>query len=143
MKHIKLHNTHRLLFRILLGLSIGAVVIGSGILAFPDYFFGRYQVIKDTAPSVFWGILWLSAGVTTLAGLWRYGYALVRIGAATIATLLFTWTVGLLTNQIFNITPDALIGVVVYLVLAGITVATLLEPPINASTALKVTRDEK
>lgn len=141
MKHIRLNQTHRLLFRISAAASIAGLVIGLGILFVPDYFFGSYKVLKETAPVPIWGSLWTLFSGIALLGLFKFGYRLVRVGMAGLATLFFTWAIGIFSNQIFNVAPYALISVPVYLLLAYICASTLLEPPINASTAIKVTRN--
>lgn len=143
MKHIHLERTHRYLYRNTLAPAIAGSVIGLGILFAPDFFFGSYQVLKDTAPIYAWGLLWVGFSATVLLGLFKFSFNFIRVGMAGLATLFFTWAVGILTNQLFNVTPYALISVSTYLLLAYLCASPLTEPPINPSTAIKVTGDEK
>lgn len=143
MKHINLRTTHRLLYRNSLSAALAGGAIGLGILFAPDFFFGSYKVLKDTAPTFVWGILWTTASLTVLLGLFKFGYSVVRVGMGGLATLFFTWAVGILSNQIFNVTPYSLISVPTWMLVAYLCMSTLSEPPINPSTAIKVTRDGK
>lgn len=143
MKHINLRSTHRYLYRNALAYASAGAVIGLGILFAPDFFFGSYKVLKDTAPTIFWGLIWTLFSGVTFIGLFKYGYNFVRVGIAGLATLFFTWAIGILTNQLFNVVPYALISIPTYLLIAYVGMSMLSEPPINPSTAIRVSRDEK
>lgn len=139
-QHTNLRVSHRLLYRQSLILGIAALINGIGLLFFPQLFFGSYVTLKAVAIAPIWGVLWSLSALSILGGLTRLPYAFVRTGLVGLTTLFFTWAVGILTNQLFNVVPYALLAIPVYGSLAAVCITMLLEPPINPETAIRTGR---
>ena len=139
MKHINLHRTHRLLYRVILVKATFSALIGLGLLFFPAQFFGSqgYAALGEVFPSLIWGVIWLGLALVTIAGLVKMPYAYVRVGLTGLAAVYMTWAIGILVNQVLNISPYSLLAVFVYMSASLVCTFLVMEPPINPATAAK------
>lgn len=143
MKHIKLRTTHRLIYKIMLGLGTMVFVVGLGMTFFPQQFFSQnYTVLDGVLPIPVWGTLWAVSAALVLAGITKFSYLFVRAGLAGLTSMFGVLSIGIFTNQIFNSPTHGLIGGFVYAALAYITFSLIKEPPINPETAVKIKQNE-